>query len=240
MRITRLHLIAYGHFTDRVLDFGAEPGFHLIYGHNEAGKSTTLRALSSVLFGYPHEVVDGFKHDAKDIAIGADISAMNGRRLAFVRKRRGKTALARPDGSAIDESVVSAFLGDVSRDVFEKVFALNHQRLRDHARGLLAEGGSLGFSLAEAGSGIAGLKAVLDRLGEDRSKLFLAGGTKPRLNEQIRRLNELRKKARDRTVSPAQYKKCQSEIDKIEADFQTKRDRQKMLVADIRRLERIA
>src|SRR3981189_2091034 len=161
MRLTRLHLIAYGHFTDRVLAFGAEPGFHLVYGDNEAGKGTTLRALSSVLFGYPHEVVDGFKHDAKDIAIGADISARDGRSLAFVRSRRGKAARARPDGSVIEEGAVKILLGDVSRDVFEKVFALNHLRLRDHARGLLAEGGSLGFSLAEAGSGIAGLKAVL-------------------------------------------------------------------------------
>src|SRR5215468_6191327 len=101
MRLTRLNLIAYGHFTDRVLDFGTEPGFHLIYGDNEAGKSTTLRALSSVLFGYPHEVVDGFKHDAKDIAIGADIVAADGRRLAFVRRRRGKQALAAADGSAL-------------------------------------------------------------------------------------------------------------------------------------------
>src|SRR3954453_9817510 len=125
MRLTRLHLIAYGHFTDRVLDFGAEPGFHLIYGDNEAGKSTTLRALSSVLFGYPHTVVDGFKHGAKDIAIGADIMAQDGRRLTFVRKRHGKTALARRDGSVIEESVIKDFLGDVSKDVFEKVFALN-------------------------------------------------------------------------------------------------------------------
>src|SRR5712671_1952847 len=240
MRLTRLHLIAYGHFTDRVLDFGAEPGFHLIYGDNEAGKSTTLRALSSVLFGYPHEVVDGFKHDAKDIAIGADIRARDGRSLAFVRKRRGKAALGRPDGSTIEEGAVKELLGDVSRDVFEKVFALNHLRLREHARGLLAEGGSLGFSLAEAGSGIAGLKAVLDRLRATRSALFLATGSRPALNQQIGRLNELRKEARRRTVSPSQYKKSQNEIDEIEAEFQAKRERQKVLAAGTRRLERIA
>src|SRR5215510_13795498 len=148
MRILSLHLRAYGHFTGYSLDFGAGPGLHLIYGDNEAGKSTTLRALSSVLFGYPHEVVDGFMHGAKEIAIGADILAEDGRRLAFVRRRRGKNQLARPDGLALGENVVENLLGNVSRDVFEKVFALNHIRLREHARGLLAEGGALGFSLA--------------------------------------------------------------------------------------------
>src|SRR5450759_1883986 len=55
---------------------------------------------------------------------------------------------------------------------------------------------------AEAGSGIAGLKAVLDRLRDERSALFLAGGSKPKLNQLITRLTELRKEARRRTVSP--------------------------------------
>jgi uncharacterized protein YhaN len=144
MRITGLHLQAYGHFTGCSLDFGQvqdlRPGLHVVYGHNEAGKSTTLRALSSVLFGYPHQVVDGFRHDAKDIAIGVDLLAADGRTLSFVRRRRGRHTLTAADGSALDESVVEAFLGGVSRDVFEKVFALDHHRLRAHAKALLAEG----------------------------------------------------------------------------------------------------
>ena len=86
MRIARLHLRAYGHFTDHTLDFGQEPRLHLIYGDNETGKSTTLRALSSVLFGYPHEVVDGFKHDAKDI--GLHRPTLEGDRRARARQWR--------------------------------------------------------------------------------------------------------------------------------------------------------
>ena len=206
MRIAGLHLRAYGHFTGYSLDFGANPGLHLIYGDNEAGKSTTLRALSSVLFGYPHEVVNGFKHDAKDIVIGIDVLAADGRRLSFARRRRGKNALATAAGSGLDEATVAGFLGGVSRDVFEKVFALDHHRLHAHAKALLADGGSLGFSLAEAGSGIAGLKAVLDKLKEKRTALFLAGGSKPKLNQAIAQVTEFRKEARRRTVSPADYR----------------------------------
>src|SRR5215467_12950163 len=121
MRILSLHLRSYGHFTGYSLDFGAEPGLHLIYGRNEAGKSTTLRALSSVLFGYPHDVADGFKHDAKNIAIGIDLLADDGRRLSFVRRRRGKHTLTTTDGSALEDGAVEDFLGGVSRELFEKV-----------------------------------------------------------------------------------------------------------------------
>ena len=39
MRIRKLHLRAFGPFTDRVLDFGeAAQGLVLVHGPNEAGK----------------------------------------------------------------------------------------------------------------------------------------------------------------------------------------------------------
>lgn len=239
MRVLGLHLRAYGHFTGYSLDFGPEPGLHIIYGHNEAGKSTALRALASALFGYPHDVVDGFKHDAKDIAIGIDLVASDGRRLSFVRKRRGKHTLTTCDGAALDNATVESFLGGVSRDVFEKVFALDHHRLRQHAKALLADGGSLGLSLAEAGSGVAGLKAVLDKLKAERAALFLAGGSKPKLNQAIAQVVELRKEARRRTVSPSDYRIKEKRIQDVDAQIQRMRERRKTIESDIVRLQRI-
>jgi uncharacterized protein YhaN len=240
MRILGLHLRAYGHFTGYSLAFGGRPGLHLIYGHNEAGKSTTLRALSSVLFGYPHEIVDGFGHDAKDIAIGIDVLAGDGRRLSFVRRRRGRHVLTAVDGSALDGSTVESFLGGVSREMFEKVFALDHHRLHQHAKALLADGGSLGFSLAEAGSGIAGLRAVVDKLKAERAHLFLAGGSKPKLNQAIAEVIELRKDARRRTVSPADYRTREKRIEEADAELRTMRERRTSIESNIIRLERIA
>jgi uncharacterized protein YhaN len=244
MRITGLHLLAYGHFTGCSLDFGAErslpPGLHVVYGHNEAGKSTTLRALSSVLFGYPHQIVDGFRHDAKDIAIGIDLLAADGRRLSFVRRRRGRNPLTGAGGSALDESAVEDFLGGVSQDVFEKVFALDHRRLREHAQALLADGGSLGFSLAEAGSGIAGLKGVLDKLKAERAGLFLAAGSKPKLNQAITELGRLRKEARQFTVSPADYKSREKRILETEDELKALRGQRRDIESAIVRLQRIS
>jgi uncharacterized protein YhaN len=240
MRIASLHLSAYGHFTDYSLLFGDRTGLHLVYGVNEAGKSTSLRALSSVLFGYPSHVIDGFKFDAKDIAIGADLVAKDGRTLSYVRRRRGKNALANADGTFLDEATVASFLGGISKEVFEKVFALDHHRLHEHARALLSEGGSLGFSLAEAGSGIAGLKAVLDRLKNERTALFLPSGSKPKLNQLIAKLTELRKEARRMSVSPGEYKKRQKEIDDVESALAEARERRQSTQSAIRKLERIS
>jgi uncharacterized protein YhaN len=256
MRIAGLHLQAYGHFTGCSLDFGQDdgaranghgpgslpeslPGLHLVYGHNEAGKSTTLRALSSVLFGYPHGIVDGFKHDARDIAIGIDLVAAGGRPLSFVRRRRGRHALTAADGSALDDATVANFLGGVSRDVFEKVFALDHQRLREHAQALLADGGALGFSLVEAGSGIAGLKAVLEGLKRERGDLFLPGGARPALNRSIAEYIKLRKDARQFTVSPSEYHNHEKGIQETGDELQRLRAQRKEIESAIVRLQRI-
>ena len=55
MRLARLNLARYGKFTDFVLDFGAKqlekPDFHIIFGSNEAGKTTALTAILDLLYG---------------------------------------------------------------------------------------------------------------------------------------------------------------------------------------------
>ena len=54
MKFLDLRLIAYGPFRDAKLAFEPDPlGLHMIYGPNEAGKSTALRAVKGVLYGIP-------------------------------------------------------------------------------------------------------------------------------------------------------------------------------------------
>ena len=63
MRIDRLDLIAYGHFTNKSLNLSdGNLGLHLIYGDNEAGKNTSLEALIAWLFGIPTSTNDNYLH----------------------------------------------------------------------------------------------------------------------------------------------------------------------------------
>ena len=46
MKIKAFKMIAFGPFAGKELNFSeTENGLHMVYGDNEAGKSTSLRAL---------------------------------------------------------------------------------------------------------------------------------------------------------------------------------------------------
>ena len=239
MRIERLHLLAYGMFRDKTLDFGKEPGFHLIYGPNEAGKSTTLRALSSVLFGYPHKVEDGYLYGSHDIRLGVNLVSKDGRSLAFIRNRQRKNPLILSDGGVLEEGILAAFLGGLSRETFEKVFSLNHERLRKHAQALISEGGGLGLGLAEAGSGISNLRKKLDNLSKERKEFFLPSGSKPLINHKISKLSEIRREIKGKTISPFEYKKYLKRIQSLEEALGEVRKTRDGIDREVRRNDRI-
>ena len=71
MRLKRLDLKAFGPFTDRTLEFDSKaPGLHIIYGPNEAGKSSSLRALKALLYGFPERTSDNFQHPNDQLLVG--------------------------------------------------------------------------------------------------------------------------------------------------------------------------
>ena len=85
MRFEKLHLRRYGHFTDFSLDFSANKAettkpsnrsiidFHILYGSNEAGKSTTLAAITDLLFGFETRTRWNFLHSNELLELEASI-----------------------------------------------------------------------------------------------------------------------------------------------------------------------
>ena len=80
MRIDRLDLIAYGSFSGKSLNLAeGNSGFHVIYGDNEAGKSTSLRALIAWLFGIPTRLTnDNYLHSNSQLRIGGKLRLSGG------------------------------------------------------------------------------------------------------------------------------------------------------------------
>ena len=131
MRILELFLKAYGPFTDCRLIFDQGPrGLHIIYGPNEAGKTSALRAVRDMLYGIPERTSDGFIHSNDQLRVGGRVGLSNGSELAFLRRKgRKRTLLTFDDSGTLEDSLLDPFLAGVSREVFETLFAIDHEEL---------------------------------------------------------------------------------------------------------------
>ncbi len=194
MRINRIHLIAYGPFSDTTLDFaGRRAAFHLVYGPNEAGKSSALRALRNLLFGIPLRTPDSFRHPHPKLRIGAELVRSDGETLRFIRRKGLRKTLRGPDDrSPLEENALASFLGNVDRDLFEQMFAIGHHDLVRGGEEIIAGGGRVGQALFAAGAGLVHLQQLQQRLDETLEALFKPSGSKPRINRTTSLLKEVR------------------------------------------------
>ncbi|MEV0661712.1 AAA family ATPase [Actinomadura luteofluorescens] len=204
MRIERLDLIAYGAFDGHSLDGLGQAGVHLVYGPNEAGKSTALSALDQLLYGIHHNSRYAFRHGNRT-RLGARLSAADGVALEIVRRKRRKDDLVDGDGDPLGEEALAPFLGGVDRKTFITEFALNSAELRKGGELLASGEGDTAQLLAAARSGMR-LKAVLDKIKERQRELFLPTGKKPAINASLDRLKDVRQRSRAATLRPEQYR----------------------------------
>lgn len=183
MRIDYLKLLAFGSFTDEEIHFSKECGLHLIYGTNEAGKSTMLRAIADALFGIPHNSPDGFLHKYSDLRIEAGLTLQNGSSLVFRRRKGLKNTFLDLNDKALNEQLLAPYTAGLNRSQFENMFGLDHLRLREGGSRLLESGGSLGESLFEAASGLGDLRRIMKTLEKEADLLFRPTAKNPPIND---------------------------------------------------------
>jgi hypothetical protein len=206
MRFDRLTIRAFGQFTDYAIPFDTTKNFHLLFGLNEAGKSTALRAITDLLYGIPSRTTDSFLHDNGSLRIEGQIRKSDGKTLQFVRRKGNKHTILDLDGHALSENLVNAFLNGLSEEHFQNMFALDHVRMREGGEGLLQSGGNLGESLFSAASGITQLRKVLECLENQSGAIFKKRASTPQLNKLLKDEKELNKEIGDRQLKVQTWK----------------------------------
>ncbi|MCJ7604045.1 MAG: AAA family ATPase, partial [Desulfobulbaceae bacterium] len=158
MRIKRLELKAFGPFTDKILEFyGERPGLHIIYGPNEAGKSSSLRALKALLYGFPERTADSFVHPNENLLVAGCLQADDNREICFQRRKRRKADILDAAGNPLAEGALAPFLPGIDQGLFESLYGIDHAVLVQGGEDILAQKGEVGQALFAAGSGISSL-----------------------------------------------------------------------------------
>ncbi len=196
MRICQLDLLAFGPFTDVSLLFGdGQPGLHIVCGPNEAGKSSSLRALRQLLFGIPHNCSDAFLHSNQNLRIGARLQNGAGEALVCIRRKGRTNTLRGPDDvEVIDAMQLKEMLGGIDEETFSQRFGIDYEELRRGGQAVVQGGGDLGKLLFAAGAGIADLGEVQKSLAKDADELFKPRGSSQRINQSLSELKNARGK----------------------------------------------
>ena len=88
MRLTELSLEKYGCYLERTIAIPDDAGLTVIYGPNEAGKSTCLEAIGDFLFGIPKSSPRGETYGYPGMRIGASMRMAKGE-VMRLRRRKG-------------------------------------------------------------------------------------------------------------------------------------------------------
>jgi uncharacterized protein YhaN len=238
VRILSLDLIAFGPFTDVVLDLSAgREGLHIVYGANEAGKSSALRALRNLLYGIPERSSDAFRHPFPKMRVGGTLRSAQGETLSVVRRKgRAGTLRASDDRATIAESELDRFLNGVDAGLFAKMFGIGYEDLIAGGREVVQGRGDLGRLIFSAGSGTANLSAVVDGLQAEADGLFRPSGQKQKINEAIGRLKQRRAELKEAQL-PGQEWERHEQI--LKAALEAKAEVEDKLTAALRRMNRL-
>lgn len=241
MRLKRLDLKAVGPFTEKPpLEFNSKaPGLHIIFGSNEAGKSSSLRALKALLYGFPQQTPDNFIHNYDQLLVGGCLENSAGEEIVFQRRKKRINDVINGAGDALDLNVLAPFLNGVEPEIFESLYGIDHDALVRGGEEILAQKGEVGQALFAAGAGISSLREVIDQLEKEAMTLFKPAGQLPEINRAVKRFKELQREMRMVSLSSKTWKDHTQALETAEEERRNLEKERDQNNKELQRLDRL-
>ena len=226
MRVSRLDLIRYGRFKDADINFPkpAEgmPDVTVVFGRNEAGKSTAFNGFLELLFGFKsgsHPYA--FRFDRSDLLVGAELD-LPGRGAMVLRRNSKRTqSLLDANGRPINEAILSGALHGLTQDNYEERFSLNETSLREGGERIAGAQGDLGQLLHAGLSGLTGMAQTLDSLAARAERFYKKRGRGTVLKTAKDRLKEIGRELRADRLTAERERNLRHDRVRTSAEFET-------------------
>ncbi|WP_114965014.1 YhaN family protein [Alkalilacustris brevis] len=208
MRLRSLSLDRFGHFTDRQFDFGKAgdtPDFHIIYGPNEAGKTTIMEAALRLFYGFAHREGYAFKHQRANLQVSGQLE-IDGQLRQFTRLPKRSGSLVDAAGTALPETALSAHLAGLSEEDYRQLLCLDDETIERGGEEIVQARGDIGRLLFSAAAGVADLSTVLEGVRDDADAIWRKRASKTRVAELKRELTQVEKDIRERDVSASAWR----------------------------------
>ncbi|MDR9798717.1 AAA family ATPase [Bacillus paralicheniformis] len=217
MNIHAIHIYGYGKFANQT--FRLSPSnLHLVYGLNEAGKTTLMSFIESVLFGFPKTK----RYEPKTGVIYGGMLEVGHPDLGQIRIERtaGKperVTVYLEDGSTKPEGFLNELLSGVDRQLYKAIYSFDVFGLQEiHKFNRDKIGRFLLFSSLFGSEAISKMDAGLVKKQEE---LFKPNGRKPELNQELDRLKKLSEDLKKAKAREGDYHRLLNEKKGAEASI---------------------
>jgi uncharacterized protein YhaN len=221
MKINRIEITAFGKWRQK--NFHFEEGNQLIYGGNEAGKSTIYQFIQAILFGFPSKGRKKKDYTPKDgAAYGGRLWITHPVHGEFIVERyrqqnRGKAKVIWGERTG-GEELLESLINPLTKELFQQVFTFQQEQLSE-LDGLREK--ELHDALISLG--ITGSSQVFQKRQEYYQKaqqLFKKKGQKLLLNQQLNEWKILQGKIKEKQNQESAYSHLVNENRRLEAEIE--------------------
>lgn len=242
MKIEELQIYGYGKFENQHFILG-KSNFSVIYGENEAGKSTIMSFIHSILFGFPTKQQSENRYEPKRAtSYGGCIIARleSGQRLKIERlpgKFGGEVLIEYEDGTTLNEEFLQTLLGGVDKESYRSIFSFDVHGLQQIQK---LDADRIGkYLFLSSIYGADALFTIEDHLTKQLDLLYKPNGRRPTVNEGFVKLKERAGYLQEAKRNNHQYEQLQGEKASLQLQLssitQAKRDK----LAQYRYLEKV-
>ena len=237
MRIDEIAVDGFGPFREWHIE--PAPGLTLIRGANEAGKSTLLAFIRSILFGFEtksHPALAGGRRGG-----WLKVTTADGRRVRIERYSQtggnGQLRLLDDGGTDLGADLLPRILQGVERSVYNNVFAFGLAELAQISNLSTAEVAARIYGAA-TGTGATSVVEVENRLEKARQELFAKQGRNPRINVLLGEVDELNRQI-ELLDPPALFRAAGNRRDALQAQLAELSAQAELAAIEHHRLERL-
>lgn len=223
MRIEEIHIYGFGQLRDEKWRF--REGINVVFGHNEAGKSTLLAFIRGVLFGfasrrYPerrYEPVEGGSFGGALTVVDEAGQTYRIERI-YRQKVSGDVTVHLPDGGKAGEALLEQLLHRMDEDVFNRIFAFGLEELQQVEA---LEDHEVNRFIYTAGTGEGHTIIRVQKMLDDKSDaLFRPNSSRPLINAKLRDIRETRKTLTELMQSNEQYESLAQKLKQLESEIE--------------------
>lgn len=222
MHISEFHVDGFGRLAN-VSMTDVPPGLSIVLGENEAGKTTLLEFLRSILFGLPARKQKDFYPPLNGGRKGGRIVLRNAHAERIIVERfegkgTGPLTVTLPDGSQGGEAEFRQLIGSATDDLYRNVFAFSLSELQSF-ESLKTEKVRDAIYSAGIGTGRKTITQIIQELTKQAGELFVPGGSKPAMNHLLSRIEDHGRQIKGHEKDQDEYERIQRDLVACETDI---------------------